>query len=63
MSELLLYGLDEGGETAFTERLAEADRPQLRALARARLDRFAQIEVWDGPMCILRLRRDPALQT
>jgi hypothetical protein len=63
LSDLLLYGLDEGGETAFTERLGDADRARLQSIARARLDRFAQVEVWDGPMCVLRLKRDPVLQT
>jgi hypothetical protein len=63
LSELLLYGLDESGETTFTQQLRDADRGQLKALAHDRLKCFARVEVWDGPMCVLRLRRDPLPQT
>jgi len=59
VGELLLYALDEAGETAFAEQLQAADRPNARALAEARLREHHAVEVWDGPLCILRLRRRP----
>lgn len=58
MNELLLYGLDEAGEPAFTERLRTTDRSAVRALAAARLQDWHAVEVWEGPMCIVRLRRE-----
>ncbi|WP_374471296.1 hypothetical protein [Phenylobacterium sp.] len=57
MGEILLYALNEAGETAFAEQLREADRHRLRTLARERLKQYPAVEVWDGPMCVLRLRR------
>jgi hypothetical protein len=55
--ELLLYGLNEAGEPAFAERLQPHQRHELRARAAAHLDRHHAVEVWEGPTCILRLRR------
>ncbi|WP_334162167.1 hypothetical protein [Phenylobacterium sp.] len=60
MGELLLYALDEAGETAFAEQLPAAERGNARGLAEARLRDHHAVEVWDGPLCILRLRRRPA---
>lgn len=62
MSELLLYGLDQQGETAFTEALPRQETAALRELASARLAEFHAVEVWDGVLCILRLRRQAARQ-
>lgn len=62
MAELLLYGLDEAGETAHTERLGAIDRPGLRNLAADRLGQWHAVEIWDGPMCVVRLRRQMARQ-
>ena len=59
MGELLLYALDEAGETAFAEQLQTADRGNARELAEAKLRDHHAVEVWDGPLCILRLRRRP----
>jgi hypothetical protein len=61
VGEILLYGLDEAGETAFAEQLGETDRDRLRALARERLKAYAAVEVWDGPLCVLRLKRPAPL--
>jgi hypothetical protein len=58
--ELLLYGLDENGEPAFSERLEPHHRTRLREHAARRLERFHAVEVWDGPTCVLRLRRPHA---
>ena len=57
--ELLLYGLDEAGQPAFAQRLEPHQRHQLRALAADHLTRHHAVEVWEGPTCILRLRRAP----
>ncbi|RAK56665.1 hypothetical protein [Phenylobacterium deserti] len=62
MSEFLFYGLDEAGQTAFSERLQGSDTEALRTLARERLSRFHTVEIWQGPLCIVRLRRKAAEQ-
>ena len=62
MADLVLYGLDERGETVLREILTAADRPRLRDIARARLDRCNKVEVWDGPLCVVRLNR-PGVKT
>jgi hypothetical protein len=59
--EFILYGLDEAGDPAFAERLPLEVRPQLKDIARERLDRCHMVEVWQGPACVLRLRRDGAV--
>ena len=63
--ERVLYGLNVAGEPAFSERVAGHDRAGLRALAAERLSRCHSVEIWEGPTCILRLRKpapakDPA---
>jgi hypothetical protein len=60
MSEIVLYGLDAAGAPIFTERLAPADRERLRAIAETRLAAHQAVEVWQGPMCVVRLRRPPS---
>lgn len=57
MGDLRLYGLDEAGETVFSEDLAAGERSHLRALAERRLAEWHAVEVWDGPLCVVRLRR------
>lgn len=57
LGDILLYGLDEAGETAFTAQLRETDRDRLRDIAREHLARHVAVEVWDGPLCVVRLRR------
>jgi hypothetical protein len=60
VGELLLYGLDDTGQTAFTERLADLDRDAVRGRAEERLRDWRAVEVWDGPVCVVRLRRQAA---
>lgn len=55
--ELLLYGLNEAGEPVFAERLSLDHRPRMREIALDHLERHHAIEVWEGPTCVLRLRR------
>jgi hypothetical protein len=56
--EFILYGLNAAGEPAFAEKLPLDMRPQLKDVARERLARCHMVEVWEGPACVLRLRRD-----
>lgn len=60
MTEVLLYGLDETGQIVFTQTLQVADRVALRALAEARLREDHAVEIWEGPLCVVRLRRKAA---
>jgi hypothetical protein len=62
VDQIVLYGLDETGRAAFTERLPEADRDRLSLIADQRLQACHAVEVWYGPMCVLRLRRPVAQQ-
>jgi hypothetical protein len=62
VGEIILYGLDETGRAALTERLPEAGRDRLRLIAEQRLQACHAVEVWYGPMCVLRLRRPAAQQ-
>lgn len=57
MGDLRLYGLDEAGEPVFAEDLAASERSGLRALAERRLADWPAVEVWDGPLCVVRLSR------
>ncbi|WP_133254919.1 hypothetical protein [Phenylobacterium hankyongense] len=59
MTKLLFYGLDEAGDATFTEEVPRQDTAALRAMAAARLSDFHAVEVWDGPLCVVRLRRAP----
>jgi hypothetical protein len=62
LADVLFYGLDEAGETAFAQQLQAADRASLRAFAQARLRDFHAVEIWEGPLCVVRLRRNPACE-
>lgn len=57
VAEFLLYGLDETGRTIFSEVLQGTERGALPALARERLRDWRAVEIWDGPMCVVRMRR------
>jgi hypothetical protein len=59
MSEFLLYGMDDTGQTAHSEVLRDVGREHVRAVAADLLVHWAAVEAWEGPMCILRLRRRP----
>lgn len=60
VADLVLYGLDAAGEAAFTQRLDSVDRGRFRELANTHLKDYPTVEVWDGPLCVLRLRRKMA---
>lgn len=62
MADLVLYGLDAAGEAAFTQRIASGERDGFRDVAQAHLKDYHTVEVWDGPLCVLRLRRKAAEQ-
>jgi hypothetical protein len=52
-----LYGIDEAGQAAFTEILREVERGALRMLACERLRDWHVVEIWEGPVCVVRVRR------
>jgi hypothetical protein len=58
-----MYGLDVAGEPAFTRLISPAEREGFRDLAQEHLKDYHTIEVWDGPLCVLRLRRRGQEQT
>jgi len=60
VADFLLYGIDEQGEAVFSEVLHGCDRAALRAKASERLQDWPAVEVWEGPMCIVRLKRAAA---
>jgi hypothetical protein len=57
VSDFLLYGLNAAGETVFSETLNGCDRSSLHEIAGQRLRDWHAIEVWEGPMCVLRMQR------
>lgn len=57
MSDFLLYGMDAAGETVFSEVLQGRERASLREIAGERLRECHAVEIWEGPMCVLRLHR------
>ena len=57
MSQFQLYAMNEAGETTFSEVLREIDRDDLRALAAERLREWHAVEIWEGPICLVRIRR------
>jgi hypothetical protein len=54
-----LFGINGAGETAFTQLLRTSDQEAVHAIARERLSEWPVVEVWEGPVCLLRLRRSP----
>lgn len=60
MADFLLYGIDETGEAVFSEVLHACDRAALRARAEQRLHDWPAVEIWEGPMCVVRLKRAAA---
>ena len=61
LAEPMLYGLDEKGRAAFSEALAGVAQADLRAVAERHLLNWPVVEIWDGSLCVVRLRRKPAL--
>ena len=57
MSQFELYGIDEAGETAWCESLRDVDRGALGALAAERLREWHGVEIWEGPVCLVRIKR------
>lgn len=60
VSEFLLYGINEAGQPVFSEVLRSQERAALPALAKERLRQWPGVEIWEGPMCLIRLARTPA---
>lgn len=57
MSQFRLYGIDAAGETAWCELLSDLDRSALRTVAADRLRRWHAVEIWEGPVCLVRIKR------
>lgn len=57
LTDFLLYGLDATGKAVFSERLGGHDRAALTEIARARLLDWPGVEIWEGPLCVLRIQR------
>lgn len=62
VADFLVYGLNEAGQPVHTEMLRGCEREALRALARERLDQWHAVEIWEGPICLVRLSRAPSPQ-
>lgn len=62
MTDFLLYGLDAAGEAVFSERLCGRERAALSEIARSRLADCEGVEIWEGPLCVLRIRRAKSAQ-
>lgn len=58
MREFTIYGLDEGARLLSTERLALKDEVAARSAARARLEQFPRVELWEGPVCLSKKTRE-----
>lgn len=59
LSGTVVFCLDRQGNVALTEHLSTTDQMQLLQLAQSRLEHFHKVEVWVGPLCIIRLRQSP----
>ena len=57
VSQIQLYGIDEAGDTAWCELVRDVDRGELGALAADRLREWHAVEIWEGPVCLVRIRR------
>lgn len=59
MQYWLLYCLNSQGRVSATEKLVPMSRAELRQVAAERLATCHGVEVWDGPICTLRLNTRP----
>lgn len=57
VADFLFYGIDENGRAEFSKVLRGQERWALEPLARQGLRRWHGVEIWHGPMCVVRLRR------
>lgn len=58
MHDFRIYGLMDGGAIALSETLPDMPLEELRGIASGKLDICDEVEVWQGPVRVLRLRRD-----
>jgi hypothetical protein len=49
-----LYSFDRSGRLTATETFLASDQNEAKARAESRRAFFADIELWDGPICLLR---------
>jgi len=57
MGDYKLYGLDEAKKVAWSEYLFLPNLEAAKKHALSRLEHFQTVEVWEGLVCVLRLRR------
>jgi hypothetical protein len=57
MQDFRLYGLDAAGTVAFSESVPSMPIEELRNIASGKLDKCDEVEVWQGPVRVLRMRR------
>jgi hypothetical protein len=55
----ILLGLSDIGQVLHTEMVSMLHPVQLMSLARARLAHFAQVEIWEDMVCVLRCPPQP----
>ncbi|WP_165842774.1 hypothetical protein [Phenylobacterium deserti] len=58
MQDFRIYGLTTTGAVALSEDIPCMSMDELRSLAQGKLDHCDEVEVWQGPVRVLRLRRD-----
>lgn len=57
MHTFRLYGLSEDSQLLSTEQLSAERVEEARRIATDRLLRFPKVELWEGPVCVLRRAR------
>ena len=55
--EFTIYVLSDQNSVNFTECFTAFDLFEAHAKARSRLREGARVELWEGPICVLRMRR------
>lgn len=58
MHDFRIYGLLDSGAIAVSESVPAMPMEELRNLAVGKLEICDEVEVWQGPVRVLRLRRD-----
>jgi hypothetical protein len=57
VQDLTIFGLSEGGAVLLSQVVPQMSPEQLHRLASGKLEDCHEVEVWQGPVRILRLRR------
>jgi len=57
VQDFRMYGLNAAGSIALAETIPSMPLEQLRRIAENKLEHCDEVEVWQGPVRVLRLRR------